>query len=301
MVKINILLTDIEYREAFVERLRNSDISVDAEIIREITQEYIYDESLLVTDRVLGPEERTLVNEKAVVYLSDGSISDTFYESSCISKYNAMNDNIAQLSRIYADVFESHESMVTEECRVIAVCCTEEGEGNVADLSRFISHQMAYIRRCRVLLLSLRDLNTFAYKGRENEFERLVYYLQEGRRLDLGSFFYRDDYGVYYIRTCDCYNRITAMTAEDRSWLIRELSEYFQCIVIHVGSSLNDDNQRRVAKSDLVFCADENLSQLKVLLSDVPESRIHPIKWNLNPEESEMEVADLLRDCFENR
>lgn len=296
MVKINILLSDHEYRQAFIDRLQRSDVSIGAEVVTEIKSDYLYQDSLLVTDRALNSEERAMLNEKAIVYLTDECDDDS--EILHLSKYSSMGDNIAVLSRIYSEVFNKSDIVMNGGSEVYAVCCTENGDGDVADLSRFIARQTAYIRHCKVLLLSLRDLNAFAYKGRESEFERLIYYLQNGRRIDVDSFFYRDDYGVFSLRTNEEFNQLTLMRTDEINWFLMELSNYFQVIVLHIGSSLTPDNQSRVCKSNLIFCADECQHVIRNLMPDIPLERVHQLKWNVNIEESEMIALDVLRNHF---
>ncbi len=309
MVKLKILLYDVEYMRAFVDRLPYCDISIDAEVVNSIDEVGSLTDSVILTDKSIDNES---IDRRKIIYLfvskndiasisceNDSNVEDmTESGEHYIFKYSAVRDVVAEISQIYTDIYNCKGKLNTGGCEIITVCSSEEYEGNVSIISRFVARQVAHIRHSRVLLISMRELNPFSCDSGHYGLDRLIYTMMDGRSISLENFFFRDEYGVYYFRTNEYINRLNLLSSDDLEWFLGHLSKLFQVMVFHIGSTMNEKNINHIESSDCCFCVGFTSTELHSFLSSYPSDKYCELRWTNGLENGEVMVVDFLNRFY---
>ncbi|MBR0373534.1 MAG: hypothetical protein IJH91_03270 [Mogibacterium sp.] len=274
-MKFKFVVSDIPYMRALAGAIERADPNVFIEIGRDCSRT---ESALIVTD--ISQEEyakRTSnQDDKGVVFL-DRTISPAYEELAPggpfrICKYCRVSELLAQLSYYYY-LWSGRNDSVCVDSKVISVIT--DRNPSVADaFSQLFARHYLYRIGGNVLVLCFSCIDRIAaVHDSEDMFKRLVYYAASGRDVPLDAFFYRDNYGVCYLRTPYGINPIYKADDTTMNDLMRLITgSLFDLVILDIGTEFSERNIgliNRSAAKFWLYTENEDAVSNEVLLNQI--------------------------------
>ena len=251
-MKIGILIRDVEYRDALVQKLS----SYDNDIFVNIISNNIKDASgsVILTDvSPSGLDKKVLSALKPRTLFITESAIDTCDEVSTVFKFSSIPEIISELSVLY-NQWHGLGRGIDHTSRLICVC--SESDSFSAERCRALAGQIIYSHGGSVLILPLSYINDYGVNGvlQGNSLSRLLYSIQRGRDGVMDSVTYTDSYGVSSLLLNKGRNPIAYLDEDELRTLVSGLSRKYDTIIADAATCYRNENIRLIKESDYIVC-----------------------------------------------
>ena len=251
-MKIGILIRDVEYRDALVQKLS----SYDNDIFVNIISNNIKDASgsVILTDvSPSGLDKKVLSALKPRTLFITESAIDTCDEVSTVFKFSSIPEIISELSVLY-NQWHGLGRGIDHTSRLISVC--SESDSFSAERCRALAGQIIYSHGGSVLILPLSYINDYGVNGvlQGNSLSRLLYSIQRGRDGVMDSVTYTDSYGVSSLLLNKGRNPIAYLDEDELRTLVSGLSRKYDTIIADAATCYRNENIRLIKESDYIVC-----------------------------------------------
>lgn len=248
-MKLLVLINEADYREAITASIAKADSDIYIEIhdskesmVQSINANPDLHDAMILTDMEEDVMDSML---KRTVFLVDSNLEDNIdinhiTEEKVIPnklfKYKAVSRIIADLKWYYflwtgipgSEVSDSLRVSVFSDAADIAMC---------REFSLILARQIAYYRDAAVLYFPLTYINEPSSDNQEERgyFKKLVYNIKLKRDFPIDTFFYKDNYGIYYFRNMGRLNPIVYMDNEAYAEITDYITgNYFDAVVFDI-------------------------------------------------------------------
>ena len=247
-MRIGILLKDIEFRDALIDRLSSYNNNIYVKILDNTASDI--SDFLILTD--ITPDEidrslldsiscRTVFMTRKMEHLSsDNCCGSEHSEYHYIFKYSSVGNLISELSRVYSDW--KGGSGRSCSAKIISVCC--ESDSFSADKCISLARQIIYRCGGKVLIIPMSYINDYGLPDSEksNSFARLMYSIRKGRTGSADSFTYTDCYGLSYLMIPPGQNPIAYLDEDEINTLINGTGRYFDTVILDIATAFRKEN-----------------------------------------------------------
>lgn len=254
-MRIGLLIRDIEYRKALVERISDYDRDILLDVIG--TSDSIEHDALILTDAKPAELDADLINKikDRTIFLTTGeenTITDC-NDLHDVFKYSGVSRLLAEISDIYS-IWRGMKNPKSASSRIIA-CCSDSDAFSHSRCLR-LAAQIIYMHGGSVLLLPLGYINeeSFDYGKDINRFARLMYMVKAGRTCDPLSISYTDSYGISRLMMPTGRNPIAYLDGDDLDKLIKAMSEVFDTVILDIASCFREENLNAIKNADSILC-----------------------------------------------
>ena len=249
-MRIGILIRDIEYRDALVQKLSTYDNDIFVNIINDNIKDA--SGSVILTDIPPSELENKVLEalRPRTVFIAD-SKKEIRENCSSVFKYSSIPEMISELSVVY-NRWHGLGPGVDHTARLITVCC--ESDSYSAERCRSLAAQIIYSRGGSVLILPLSYINDYGVNEvlRSNSLSRLLYSIQRGREKGIEGVTYTDSYGVSSLLLSKGRNPVAYLDGDEIRTLIFGLSKRFDTIIADAATCFRPENIAVMKESEKV-------------------------------------------------
>ena len=192
-MRIGLLIRDIEYRKALVERISDHDRDILLDVIG--TSDSIEHDALILTDAKPAELDADLINKikDRTIFLTTGeknTITDCNNNLHDVFKYSGVSRLLAEISDIYS-IWRGMKNPKSASSRIIA-CCSDSDAFTHSRCVETWQHRLYICTEEVFSYLPLGYINEEAsdYGKDINRFARLMYMVKSGRELAILSAFH---------------------------------------------------------------------------------------------------------------
>ena len=300
-MQIAILINDVEYREALIDRLSCYDNDLLVNVINGSSS--FNKDSLILTDIEPANLEKDLLRRlrPRTIFLT-ASFSPDAKETEChrFFKYKSVADLLSEASLVYKD-WHGIGYGRDHSAKIIAVCF--ENDALASDKCMSLARQIVYRRGDRVLVLSLSYINDYGLDDAEdiNRFAKMMYSISTGRHDAAYGHTYTDSYGISALRLKKGRNPIAHLEEDELMSVITSMASAFDTVILDVGTCFRKQNLIISENSDniVLFEVGRRTIDLENFLSAAAISKIIKVKQSSDTEEA-MALDDLINQIYGN-
>ena len=304
VMRIGLLIRDVEYRDALIEMISEFDKEIFVEIAGA---KGTAKNCVILTD--VRPEE---IGSDALERLRDHTVFISHTQKdlvpSCskdenktvhrVFKYSRISSIMSELSMVYCS-WTGDAGSGSILTRTICVCSAMEMQCSERCLA--LARQIIYRRGGSILVLPLNYINTYGYADGSdcNYFARLMYMLDAKRDYPPEAFTNTDSYGISYLMMPAGRNPIAYLDSEDLAMLIRSLAAKFDTLVMDAGTAFRTENLQIMKSADNVLCfgSARQLIDVKAMLGEEHRSRFTEIMIS-GADDENLRIDDYVREVY---
>ena len=304
VMRIGLLIRDVEYRDALIEMISEFDKEIFVEIAGA---KGTGKNCVILTD--VRPEE---IGSDALARLRDRTVFITHAQKDLVPSYaNDENDSVhrvfkySRISSIMSELSMVYCSWTGDAgsggimTRTIAVCSAMETE--CSERCQSLARQIIYRRGGSILVLPLNYINTYGFgDGSDcNYFARLMYMLEAGRDYPPEAFTNTDSYGISYLMMPPGRNPIAYLDGDDLAMLIRSLAVKFDTLIMDTGTAYRAENLQIMKSADNVLCfgSARRLIDVNAMLGAERRSRFTEIIIS-GADDENLRIDDYVREVY---
>lgn len=304
VMRIGLLIRDLEYRDALIEMISEFDKEIFVEIagphgtcrncviLTDVRPEEIGSDALLrLRDRTVfiscAPEN--------TVPSKDQNALNTIHR---VFKYSRISRIMSELSMVYSRwTGDAGSSSILSRSIVV---CSATGSG-CSDRCLSLARQIVYRRGGSILVLSLGYINNYGHGdgSDHNYFARLMYMLEAERDFPPEAFTTSDSYGISYLMMPAGRNPVAYLDGDDLAMLIRSLAAKFDTLIMDAGTAYRNENLRIMRDADNVLCfsSARQLIDVEPMLGEDHRSRYTEIDISGDDDEN-LRIDDYVREVY---
>ena len=298
-MKLGILIRDIEYRNALIERMTLYDNDIFVNIVDGSANDM--SGCLILTD--IMPEEigldaaRKIADRTVFLTKSDDMANDPSYNS--LFKYLSTSEMLSELSLIYNKWTGSNTGRY---CSSTLISACSENDAYSAEKCMSLARQIIYRKGGNVLVVGLGYINDHGCFDPEkiNRFAKLMYSVSTGRERSAGSFTRNDSYGVSTLLLQQGNNPVAYLDMNELRNLIYGLALSFDTLIMDIGTCFRKENINMMNESDAVILFENGRRStgLEEILDRDRTNRIIKIRSSGDAEEA-LAIDDCINLIFE--
>lgn len=308
-MRLGLLIRDIEYRNALVERLTNYDNDIFVNVIDGKSGDA--SGCLLLTDLRPDQLEQDVLSKLRcrTVFLTESAGFEDMSQDGrscgdhchCIFKYCSVSSLISELSVIYSE-WKGEGPVGSFSAKIIAVCSESDSFSSVKCMT--LARQIIYQHGGRVLTASLGYLNDYGSTetAKMNRFARLMYEIKTGNQRRSDSFTLVDSYGVSSLMLPPGQNPMAYLDEDELKTLIAGLASRFDTLVLDIGTCFRRENLSIMKSCENIVCFESGRRELgldRMLGSEKADSIIR-IRLSEGSEEA-LAIDDCIRRIYGGR
>ena len=249
-MRLGIMIRDVEYRDALVQKL----CSYDKNIYVNIISSNIKDASGCVILTDVPPSELDSsvlkVLRPRTVFIT-ASEKDIRSDCSMLFKFCSIPEMISELSMVY-NRWRGIGLGLDHKARLITVCC--ESDSYSAERCRALAGQILYSHGGSIIIIPLSYINDYGVDEalRSNTLSRLLYSIRCGRENGIEGVTYTDSYGVSSLLLSKGQNPLAYLDGDELNTLISGLSKKYDTIIADAASCFRKENIGIMNASDSI-------------------------------------------------
>ena len=272
-MRLALLISDTEYRNAFVESIIESGSDIVLDVICK--GESIEPDALIITDAKPAEFDAELLNKchMRIVFLTREN-SEIVHKQNLhqLFKYSCISRLLADISDIH-NKWKGIESLSAVTSRTIA-CCTDSDAFSDSRCTR-IGRQIIYRQGGSVLILPLGYINenTADFRRDINDFARMMYQVRKGKLSAAQSLTYTDGYGISRLLIPAGRNPIAYLDEDDLSSLILAFSKLFDTLILDIAGCYRAENLVAIKNAGQLICLETGRRRINFEELLLPEDR----------------------------
>lgn len=304
-MKIRLVMRDDDYCKAFIKAIQKYNQDLYIESGKDFS---VNEGTLIVTDYNIRHFDMKIVenNRGGVVFILSREVPDKLRSREVgpffIFKYDGMEKIMASLNMAYS-IWRGDEQIQKMGCKVVSVFSDSRGEKSTF-ISKLIARQSVYRLNLKVLIIPMAFISELPSGNIESgAFMKLVYCIDLKRKLSREALFYKDNYDVEYFRMPKGINPLTAFGEEKLQEILRFFSDnYFDLIIIDIGTSFTDVAMKLIEKSDYIVGI-QSLTD-ETIFKEVAKLRadeVFKIDSEYGMDHATLSADDLINHIYERR